>query len=95
MTDNRQHDLREVYLAIHHIVKYRGHFLNSGEISANSSFDAQKFLALLREFDNTFYPDAVKFLNLDQLDLPDKISSEISYSKISKSERVDRVLQHV
>lgn len=30
MTENRQFDIREVYLAIHHIVKYRGHFLNSG-----------------------------------------------------------------
>ncbi|MFL1695873.1 type II CRISPR RNA-guided endonuclease Cas9 [Weissella kandleri] len=27
MEDDQQHDLREVYLAIHHIVKYRGHFL--------------------------------------------------------------------
>lgn len=33
-------DLREVYLAIHHIVKYRGHFLNSAEkIDTNQTFD--------------------------------------------------------
>lgn len=27
MTEDRQFDIREVYLAIHHIVKYRGNFL--------------------------------------------------------------------
>lgn len=29
MTEHRQFDVREIYWAIHHIVKYRGHFLNS------------------------------------------------------------------
>ncbi|MFD1465496.1 type II CRISPR RNA-guided endonuclease Cas9 [Lapidilactobacillus mulanensis] len=28
MTEHRQFDLREIYLAVHHIVKYRGHFLD-------------------------------------------------------------------
>lgn len=31
MTDTKKHDLREVYLAVHHIVKYRGHFLLPGK----------------------------------------------------------------
>lgn len=35
MEDNQKHDLREVYLAIHHIVKYRGHFLTP-DFDANS-----------------------------------------------------------
>lgn len=30
MTEHRQFDLREIYLAIHHIVKHRGNFLRSG-----------------------------------------------------------------
>lgn len=30
MTEKRQFDIREIYLAIHHIVKYRGHFLLNG-----------------------------------------------------------------
>lgn len=34
MTEKRPFDLREVYLAIHHIVKYRGNFLNSLPVSA-------------------------------------------------------------
>lgn len=34
MTEHRKFDIREVYLAIHHIVKYRGHFLNSANVSS-------------------------------------------------------------
>lgn len=30
MTEHRKFDLREIYLAVHHIVKYRGNFLRSG-----------------------------------------------------------------
>ena len=35
MTDDSEHDIREIFLAAHHIVKYRGHFLLKGEISDN------------------------------------------------------------
>lgn len=46
MTEKRQFDLREIYLAMHHIVKYRGHFLNavpaaafkSGEVDLEDKF---------------------------------------------------------
>lgn len=31
MTEHRQFDIREIYMAIHHIVKYRGHFLIKGD----------------------------------------------------------------
>lgn len=30
MTEDRQFDIREIYIAMHHIVKYRGHFLKEG-----------------------------------------------------------------
>ena len=36
---SKPHDARLVYLAIHHIVKYRGHFLFEGDIDTGSSFD--------------------------------------------------------
>ncbi|MFT8399639.1 MAG: type II CRISPR RNA-guided endonuclease Cas9 [Lentilactobacillus diolivorans] len=45
MTEKRPFDLREVYLAIHHIVKYRGNFLNPLPVSAfrgrNQRFEDQ------------------------------------------------------
>lgn len=32
------HDVRLVYLALHHIIKYRGHFLFEGSLDTNASF---------------------------------------------------------
>lgn len=34
MTEKRQFDIREIYLAMHHIVKYRGHFLNEAPVAS-------------------------------------------------------------
>ena len=36
---DQPHDVRLVYLAIHHIMKYRGHFLFEGDLSGEASFD--------------------------------------------------------
>lgn len=33
MTEQKKFDVREIYLAVHHIVKYRGHFLNTEPVS--------------------------------------------------------------
>lgn len=40
MESSEPHDIRLVYLAIHHILKNRGHFLIDGELSKANSFDA-------------------------------------------------------
>lgn len=37
MTSDRKFDIREIYLAIHHIVKYRGNFLRTGPASQYGS----------------------------------------------------------
>ena len=36
---DKPHDVRLVYLAIHHILKYRGHFLFEGSLDTQSDFD--------------------------------------------------------
>ena len=36
---DKPHDVRLVYLAIHHIMKYRGHFLFDGAMETESTFD--------------------------------------------------------
>ncbi|CAH0418417.1 type II CRISPR RNA-guided endonuclease Cas9 [Periweissella ghanensis] len=44
MQDSTQHDLREVYLAIHHLMKYRGNFLMStAKLNLAAVFDVQAF----------------------------------------------------
>ncbi|MCX2455100.1 type II CRISPR RNA-guided endonuclease Cas9 [Lacticaseibacillus nasuensis] len=64
MTEQRQFDLREVFLAIHHIMKNRGHFLTEGnaknfnptEIDFKTSFETldEAYQALLPDTPVTF-----------------------------------------
>ena len=36
--NDKEHDVRLVYLALHHIIKNRGHFLVSGDLNSAKSF---------------------------------------------------------
>lgn len=55
MLDDQQHDLREVYLAIHHLMKYRGNFLMpNAHLDLTAVFDVNEFKQALENFD----PDA-------------------------------------
>lgn len=40
MENPKEHDIRLVYLAIHHILKNRGHFLIDGDLSRATEFGA-------------------------------------------------------
>ena len=40
MESDQPHDIRLVYLAIHHLLKYRGHFLIDGSLNSAKSFSA-------------------------------------------------------
>lgn len=40
MENTDTHDIRLVYLALHHLIKYRGHFLIDGNLSSAKSFSA-------------------------------------------------------
>ncbi|WP_208422517.1 type II CRISPR RNA-guided endonuclease Cas9 [Latilactobacillus fragifolii] len=55
MTEKRQFDIREIYLAMHHIVKYRGHFLNEAPVASFKSSE----INLAEHFDrlNTIFAD--------------------------------------
>ncbi|MDO4913452.1 MAG: type II CRISPR RNA-guided endonuclease Cas9, partial [Bifidobacteriaceae bacterium] len=49
MTDDAQHDIREVYLAIHHIVKFRGNFLTEGDLQVEKVFTAEENKELINK----------------------------------------------
>lgn len=69
MTEQRQFDLREIYLAVHHIVKFRGHFLNSA--SANGfkvgKLELDERFQALNEIYQRVLPEAPLELRLDNL----------------------------
>ena len=93
MTEKRQFDIREIYLAIHHIVKYRGNFLRSGNaksyrtvpLDLNAAFSRiTKLLAKIdAELDLQLTTDA------DQLA---EIKTILLRSDLSRSDRQKQIL---
>lgn len=49
MEDDAQHDIREIYLAVHHMVKYRGNFLVEGALESSNAFKENELLELLEK----------------------------------------------
>lgn len=47
--DDSKHDIREVYMAAHHIIKYRGNFLNEGEIHSDGLLNEASLMKLLND----------------------------------------------
>lgn len=67
MNDTKQHDLREVYLAIHHIVKYRGNFLlGDGQIDQEAIFDIHSFLEAMQDFCQPILSDESTLIDVDE-----------------------------
>lgn len=54
--ENKKHDLRLIYLALHNILKYRGHFLIQGDIGAVKDFN-QLFNQVFRAFQEELFLD--------------------------------------
>lgn len=70
MTEKRKFDIREVYLAIHHIVKYRGNFLNSATVNSfkTSSIDFTSQFDHLNELYRQVILDEPFQINMNQVD---------------------------
>lgn len=79
-------DIRLVYLAIHHIVKYRGNFLYEGDFSENANAVNEKIEVLLSYLEENY-----------QMTIDEKIEKIIDImiqKNISKSEKKDKILSH-
>lgn len=88
MTENKSFDVRLVYLAIHHIIKHRGHFLLENYDLSNqetSGFD-ESYIALT---------NAIK--ELLQKEIPvghvEKIQIILKDKSLSKREKTEKILQ--
>lgn len=91
MTEKRQFDLREIYLAIHHIVKYRGHFLNAAPAA---SFKSGKF-DLENKFDQLNLLFASAYSDLDftlRTDNVDQVKAILLNEDLSASTRQRQAL---
>lgn len=79
-------DLRLVYLALAHMIKFRGHFLIEGELNAENT-DVQKIFAdFVGVYDRTFDDSHLSEITLD--------ASSILTEKISKSRRLENLISN-
>lgn len=82
---SKKADLRLVYLALAHMIKYRGHFLIKGDFNSKNN-DIQKNFQDFLDTYNTIFESDLSLENSKQLE-------EIVKDKISKSAKKDRILK--
>lgn len=90
MKDDRQFDLREIFLAMHHIVKYRGNFLNNTPVSLFSTdkINFAEDFALVNEAYATL--DPVHLFELDT-EAVDEISGVLLNDELSNLDKQKEV----
>lgn len=94
MTENKKFDLRAIFLAIHHMIKYRGNFLNSTPVA---HFDTSK-INFAGDFNklNRLYlnedPNNVFEINLQNVKEISDILLDHSIKKFDKQKQVAKLL---
>lgn len=91
MTKDQKFDLREIFIAIHHIVKYRGNFLNTAPISSfnTSTINLQSDLEKI----NSLYDDDKEVsLNTEQVTEIEKILLDFEIRKSDKQKSIKNLL---
>lgn len=90
MNENKKFDLREIYIAIHHIVKYRGNFLKSTPVSSfnTSSLDLKANLEAINEL----YSEKSLSINTENVDQVEKLLLDFDIRKLDKQKQVKELL---
>lgn len=96
MTEKRQFDLREVYLAIHHIVKYRGNFLSSSPASTFRTGQAafQELIDRLNQLYQTLTVPPVFQFDDQVPDMLKQLAVATTDRKIDRRKRLTQMLIH-
>lgn len=94
MTENKKFDLRAIFLAIHHMIKYRGNFLNSTPVA---HFDTSKinFASDFNELNSLYLnedPNNIFEINLQNVKEISDILLDHSIKKFDKQKQVAKLL---
>lgn len=87
ITENRKFDIRLIYLAIHHFMKKRGHFLFLGEIQNFLNFDNT-----FSEFISVISDEMNIFIECDDINRLEKILKDKNKSKSEKEKAIGAIL---
>lgn len=79
-------DLRLVYLALAHMIKFRGHFLIEGKLNADNTDVQTLFTDFVGVYDRTFDNSQLSEITVD--------ASSILTEKISKSRRLEKLIKY-
>lgn len=90
MTTKEEQDPRLVYLAIHHILKYRGHFLFEGDLKNENSFDT--LIHNFNEWTFNIFEDFMFDLNEDFIQ---EFSDYIRDREITQSDKQKWIKNHI
>lgn len=80
-------DLRLIYLALAHIIKFRGHFLIEGELNSENTSISREFSEFLDIYNETF-SKGIEYLEADE-----EIVEEFLHDNVSRTRKFERVLQ--
>lgn len=85
LQNSEPHDIRLVYLALHHIIKNRGHFLVPGDLG-----EAKSFMATMQSMRDAIetYCEWNWHLNQEELKTFEELLKERKYSKSEKSKKL-------
>ena len=93
MEEDRKFDIREIYLAVHHIVKYRGNFLNSASMDTfnNSQINiVDKFSEMNEVYQNI--EDCKLKINEDNLSQVQDVLFSADIKKTDKQKQIKKIL---
>lgn len=94
MEEDHQFDLREIYLAMHHIIKYRGNFLNTTPMNhfKNEEIDFSAIFSRLNELYQEIDDENVFELNVENVDEIKRILLNHDLFKMEKQKQVAKLL---
>lgn len=94
MNDDRQFDLREVFLAVHHIVKYRGNFLNNLPVSKFSTdkINFEEDFRILNDAFGEIEPETPFQIKLENTDTIARELLNNSVTNLDKQKNIAKIL---
>lgn len=83
-------DLRLIYLALAHIIKFRGHFLIEGKLETENTSIAKTFKSFYETYLQLFASEANQSVSVDEL--ADNTLESLFTAKVSPSQKAESVL---